>query len=65
MGLAEGPDGSLYISDSKQGKIWRVMFDGNRNSFGEKELASMKQRKSSLSYTKTPIENKELLNKKS
>jgi len=25
MGLAEGPDGSLYISDSVQGTIWRVM----------------------------------------
>jgi glucose/arabinose dehydrogenase len=25
MGLAEGPDGSLYISDSVRGRIWRVM----------------------------------------
>jgi glucose/arabinose dehydrogenase len=25
MGLAVGPDGSLYISDSVEGKIWRVM----------------------------------------
>jgi glucose/arabinose dehydrogenase len=25
MGLAEGPDGSLYIVDSVNGKIWRVM----------------------------------------
>lgn len=24
MGLAQGPDGALYISDSKQGRIWRV-----------------------------------------
>ncbi|OGV47174.1 MAG: sorbosone dehydrogenase [Lentisphaerae bacterium GWF2_57_35] len=28
MGLAEGPDGSLYISDSKQGRIWRIMAGG-------------------------------------
>ena len=28
MGLAEGPDGSLYISDSKEGRIWRVIFKG-------------------------------------
>jgi glucose/arabinose dehydrogenase len=25
-GLAEGPDGSLYITDSQKGKIWRVFF---------------------------------------
>jgi glucose/arabinose dehydrogenase len=24
MGLAQGPDGSLYITDSRQGRIWRV-----------------------------------------
>lgn len=28
MGLAQGPDGSLYISDSQQGKIWRIMHTG-------------------------------------
>jgi glucose/arabinose dehydrogenase len=26
MGLAEGPDGSLYISDDDGGRIWRVVF---------------------------------------
>ncbi len=25
-GLAEGPDGSLYISDSMHGRIWRIMY---------------------------------------
>lgn len=29
MGLAQGPDGSLYISDSAGGRIWRVMYVGN------------------------------------
>jgi glucose/arabinose dehydrogenase len=28
VGLAMGPDGSLYISDSQKGKIWRVMYKG-------------------------------------
>jgi glucose/arabinose dehydrogenase len=28
MGLAVGPDGSLYISDSQNGRIWRVMYKG-------------------------------------
>ena len=27
MGLAEGPDGSLYITDSVKGKVWRVMYN--------------------------------------
>ena len=27
-GVAQAPDGSLYISESQKGKIWRVMFTG-------------------------------------
>jgi glucose/arabinose dehydrogenase len=27
-GVAEGPDGSLYITDSQKGKIWRVIYNG-------------------------------------
>lgn len=45
MGLAEGPDGSLYISDSVKGKIWRVMFKGDRRGFGEAQLAGMEGHK--------------------
>ncbi len=26
MGLAQGPDGALYISDSEKGKIWKVIY---------------------------------------
>lgn len=26
MGLAEGPDGALYISDSVQGRIWKIRY---------------------------------------
>lgn len=29
MGLATGPDGALYISDSVKGRIWRITFTGN------------------------------------
>lgn len=28
MGLALGPDGSLYVTDSQQGRIWRVLYTG-------------------------------------
>ncbi len=31
-GLAQGPDGSLYIADSVQGRIWRVLYQANQNS---------------------------------
>jgi glucose/arabinose dehydrogenase len=26
VGLAQGPDGSVYITDSVKGKVWRVMY---------------------------------------
>jgi mono/diheme cytochrome c family protein len=55
MGLAEGPDGSLYISDSRKGKVWRVMFKGDRKSFGVKQLATMEKHKQ-LAHIRTPDE---------
>jgi glucose/arabinose dehydrogenase len=27
-GVAQGPDGSLYITDSEKGKVWRVLYTG-------------------------------------
>lgn len=44
MGLAEGPDGSLYVSDSRKGKVWRILYDGP-SRFDEKALAAMEARK--------------------
>ena len=29
-GLAQGPDGSLYVSDDAGGRIWRIMYVGER-----------------------------------
>ena len=55
MGLAEGPDGSLYITESNKGKIWRVMYKGDKSAFGETQLAGMEKRKD-LSHLKTPDE---------
>ena len=60
MGLAEGPDGSLYISESNKGKIWRVMYRTDKNKFGEAQLAQMEGRKS-RTYIKTPDEVKDNL----
>ena len=45
MGLSMGPDGSLYISESVKGKIWRVMFKGDREQFGAAQLAEMEKHK--------------------
>lgn len=28
-GLAQGPDGSLYVSDDQKGKIWKINYKGN------------------------------------
>jgi glucose/arabinose dehydrogenase len=30
MGLAEGPDGSLYISDSVQGTVWKIVYGSGK-----------------------------------
>jgi mono/diheme cytochrome c family protein len=62
MGLATGPDGSLYISESNKGKIWRVMYRGDKNKFSVNDLAEMEKRKS-RSYIKTPDEIADNLNK--
>jgi len=63
MGLAEGPDGSLYICESNKGKIWRVMYKGDKNNFGDTQLATMEARKSSRTYIKTPDEIKDNMGK--
>lgn len=55
VGLAEGPDGSLYITESRRGKLWRVMFTGDRKNFGADQLRSMEARKE-LAHIRTPDE---------
>lgn len=62
MGLAQGPDGSLYISDSVKGKIWRVMFKGDRAAFGTAQLAAMDARKQ-VAHIRTPDEEHDVLGK--
>lgn len=60
MGIAMGPDGSLYISDITTGKIWRIMYKGNNENFGADQLAKMENRKM-LTHLKTPDKVKDNL----
>ena len=62
MGLAMGPDGSLYISDTEMGKIWRVMYKGDKDDFGPDQLSAMEKRKT-LSHIRTPDEVNDNLEK--
>lgn len=54
MAFATGPAGSLYISDSVVGKIWRVMYTGDKENFGEADRARMQQEKETAPNIKTP-----------
>jgi len=62
MAIAMGPDGSLYIGESEKGKIWRIMYRGDRNNFKEAQLAKMEEHKK-LPHIKTPDEIADNLNK--
>ena len=55
MGIAMGPDGSLYISESVKGKIWRIMYKGGDTEFGPSQLATMEARKMRTNF-RTPDE---------
>lgn len=63
MGLSTGPDGSLYISESNQGRIWRIMYKAGKNDFGKDQLASMETRKETQIYIKAPDEKRDILQK--
>lgn len=56
MGIAMGPDGSLYITESNKGKIWRIMYTGDKKNFSTQALAGMERRKMQQPNIKTPDE---------
>jgi len=60
MGIAFGEDDSMYISDSVKGKIWKIVFEDDKDNFGQEQLAEMEKRKL-LSHIRTPDEIKDNL----
>jgi glucose/arabinose dehydrogenase len=54
MGIAMGPDGSLYITESVKGKIWRIMYKGKKSDFGEAAMAKLEERKKQRTNIKDP-----------
>tara|TARA_R110000765_G_scaffold95610_2_gene179960 strand:- start:383 stop:2155 length:1773 start_codon:yes stop_codon:yes gene_type:complete len=60
MGIAFGPDDSMYISDSVKGRIWKIVFEGDKNNFGREQLVEMEKRKL-LAHIRTPDETKDNL----
>jgi mono/diheme cytochrome c family protein len=63
MGLSMGPDGSLYVSDSEKGKIWRIMYKGDATKFGTADLSVMATRKMVAPNIKIPDAVKDNLDK--
>jgi glucose/arabinose dehydrogenase len=53
MGIAMGPDGSIYIAETEKGKIWKITYKGNKKNFAKAALAKMEKRKS-LTHIRTP-----------
>jgi glucose/arabinose dehydrogenase len=53
MGIAMGPDGSIYIAETEKGKIWKISYKGNKAKFTKAALAKMEKRKQ-MSHIRTP-----------
>lgn len=63
-GLAQGPDGSLYVTESEHGKVWRIMYKGDRKRFDQQALTAMNKRKSSAQNIRQPDSLKDNLSVK-
>lgn len=61
MGLAEGPDGSLYVIDSTIGRIWRVSYPDTGRPFTGEDLAELAARSTTVSYLREPDEQQDVV----
>ncbi|MEK9957939.1 MAG: c-type cytochrome, partial [Flavobacteriaceae bacterium] len=53
MGIAFSPDGSMFISDSREGRIWKINYILDKENFSMTQLEKMNARKA-LSHIRTP-----------
>lgn len=61
VGLAAGPDGSVYITESVNGKIWKIRYTGDRETFGSEHLARMEKEKRMANNIRNPSEEEDRL----
>src|SRR5690606_6747145 len=63
MGISMGPDGLLYITDSVKGKICRIMYKGDKENFGEAQMAKRGGSKTTQPHSRHPDEIEDNLEK--
>lgn len=61
MGLAEGPDGSLYVIDSTIGRIWRINYPEAGRPFTAEDRAELESRKTTVSYLREPTQEQDVV----
>ncbi|MBM3442411.1 MAG: c-type cytochrome [Bacteroidetes bacterium] len=63
-GLAQGPDGSIYVTESEKGKVWRIMFKGDRSAFGKGQPMEMLLHRAVATNIRTPDSLRDNLSRK-
>ena len=53
MGISFSLDGSMFISDSRHGRVWKINYDLDKNDFDLTQLEKMEKRKT-LSHIRNP-----------
>jgi mono/diheme cytochrome c family protein len=54
-GLTVGPDGSLYVSEDKVGRIWKIMYTGGKGVYSKADISKKSQIAQAVTSTGTPI----------